>query len=58
MDLEPLEYWITHGGGNGTAIKVTDATLLDPGDLLDVRSALTAALDNKLLTSVGIEQSQ
>lgn len=57
MDLEPLEYWITHGGTE-PAVKVTEATLLVPGDVLDVRSALTAALDNKLLTSVGIEQSQ
>lgn len=58
MDLEPLEYWITHGGGTDPAVKVSEATLLVPGDVLDVRSALTAALDNKLLTSVGIEQSQ
>ncbi len=58
MDLEPLEYWITHGGGTEPAVKVTEATLLVPGDVLDVRSALTAALDKKLLTSVGIEQSQ
>ncbi|ASY59894.1 MULTISPECIES: polysaccharide biosynthesis/export family protein [Sinorhizobium] len=57
FDQQPLEYWITRAGQDAP-FRVTDSTLLVPGDVLDVRSPLPEAVDMQLLSSVGIEQSQ
>ncbi|APG94691.1 polysaccharide biosynthesis/export family protein [Sinorhizobium americanum] len=58
FDQQPLEYWVTRAGGADAPFRVTDTTLLVPGDVLDVRSPIPDAVDTQLLSSVGIEQSQ
>ncbi|MBX9458389.1 MAG: polysaccharide biosynthesis/export family protein [Rhizobium sp.] len=41
IELQPMEFWITPGNGPKQAARVTDMTLLQPGDVLDVRLGLS-----------------
>ncbi|ENN84645.1 exopolysaccharide production protein [Rhizobium freirei PRF 81] len=58
LDLQPLEYWITRGGKGDDAVKVQEATELQPGDVLDVRYNISGSLDGTALTSAEAGQSQ
>lgn len=58
LDLQPLEYWITRNGDEANAIKASEATELQPGDVLDVRYNISGSLDGTALSSVDTSQSQ
>jgi protein involved in polysaccharide export with SLBB domain len=58
LDLQPLEYWITRNGDEANAIKASEATELQPGDVLDVRYNISGSLDGSALSSVDTSQSQ
>ncbi len=58
LDLQPLEYWITRKGDEADAVKVTEATELQPGDVLDVRYNISGSLDGTTVSSVDTGQSQ
>ncbi|MFS8047268.1 polysaccharide biosynthesis/export family protein [Rhizobium sp. BR 314] len=58
LDLQPLEYWITRKGEEADAVKVTEATELQPGDVLDVRYNISGSLDGTTVSSVDVGQSQ
>ncbi|MBB6486241.1 polysaccharide biosynthesis/export family protein [Rhizobium lusitanum] len=58
LDLQPLEYWITRKGDQADAVKVTEATELQPGDVLDVRYNISGSLDGTTVSSVDVGQSQ
>ncbi|UVC12018.1 polysaccharide biosynthesis/export family protein [Rhizobium sp. TH2] len=51
IEVQPMEFWITRNDGGSEAIKVSDSTFLQPGDVLDVRLGIsvdterTASLD-------------
>jgi protein involved in polysaccharide export with SLBB domain len=42
LELLPIEYWITHASGGRVPVQATQSTLLEPGDLLDVRLSMPA----------------
>ncbi len=58
LDLQPLEYWITRKGDEANAVQVTEATELQPGDVLDVRYNISGSLDGTTVSSVDTGQSQ
>ncbi|NLS17627.1 sugar transporter [Rhizobium sp. P40RR-XXII] len=58
LDLQPLEYWITRNGNEADAIKASEATELQPGDVLDVRYNISGSLDGTTLSSAETGQSQ
>ena len=58
LDLQPLEYWITRSGSEADAIKASEATELQPGDVLDVRYDISGSLDGATLSSADAGQSQ
>jgi polysaccharide export outer membrane protein len=51
IEVQPMEFWITRNEAGSAAIKVSDSTVLQPGDVLDVRLGIsvdterTASLD-------------
>ncbi|MFT3999239.1 MAG: polysaccharide biosynthesis/export family protein [Rhizobium sp.] len=55
LDLQPLEYWITR---NSSESKASEATELQPGDVLDVRYNISGSLDGTTLSSADASQSQ
>ncbi|MGY5776585.1 polysaccharide biosynthesis/export family protein [Rhizobium sp. LEGMi135b] len=58
LDLQPMEYWITRNGDEANAIKASEATALQPGDVLDVRYNISGSLDGTALSSADTGQSQ
>ncbi|MFK0164974.1 polysaccharide biosynthesis/export family protein [Rhizobium sp. NPDC090279] len=58
LDLQPMEYWITRNGDEANAIKASEATALQPGDVLDVRYNISGSLDGTALSSADVGQSQ
>lgn len=58
LALQPLEYWVTRKDDEADAVKVSEATELQPGDVLDVRYNISGSLDGTALTSADTAQSQ
>lgn len=42
--IQPLEYWVTRQGGDGTSVQLTETAELAPGDVLDVRYDISSTV--------------
>lgn len=52
VDLQPLEYWVTHGSDGGDPQKVPEGATLQPGDVLDVRYNVSGSIDGAMVSSI------
>ncbi|PZM16235.1 polysaccharide biosynthesis/export family protein [Rhizobium tubonense] len=56
VDLQPLEYWVTHGSDGGDAQKVPEGATLQPADVLEVRYNVSSSIDGAMVSSIATDQ--
>jgi polysaccharide biosynthesis/export protein ExoF len=56
VDLQPMEFWLTHAGDDGDAQKVPESAVMQPGDVLDVRYNVSNSLDGAMVSSIDTGQ--
>jgi exopolysaccharide production protein ExoF len=56
VDLQPMEYWLTHSGDDGDTQKVPEGAVMQPGDVLDVRYNVTNSIDGAVVSSIATDQ--